>query len=100
MGSALLAMSTLVSSVTIASIEIRLRALLAEIIGQEGFSADTPLFRGGLELDSMSAAAFILAIEQDFDIFVAEEDLALSSLYSLQTLSQFVRAQIDLKMHN
>ena len=79
----------------VASIEIRLRALLAEIIGQEGFSADTPLFRGGLELDSMSAAALIVAIEQNFDIVVAEEDLELSSLYSLQTLSQFVGGQID-----
>ena len=84
----------------IGSIEMRLRALLAEISGQEGFSADTPLFRSGLELDSVSAAALIIAIEQDFGIRIAEEDLALSSLYSLQTLSQFVGEQIDLRVHN
>jgi acyl carrier protein len=85
-------MSTLVGS-----IGMRLHALLAEIIGQEDFLADSPLFRGGLELDSMSAAAFITAIEQEFDVVVAEEDLDLSSLYSLQTLSQFVAVQISLK---
>ena len=77
------------------SIETRLRALLAEIIGEKSFPVDTPLFRGGLELDSMSAATFIVAIEQDFDIVVAEQDLELSSLYSLRTLSQFVETQVD-----
>jgi acyl carrier protein len=86
--------------VALGSIETRLCGLLTEIVGQKNFSVDMPLFRGGLELDSMSAAAFIAAIEQDFAIVLAEEDLELSSLYSLQTLSQFVAQQLDLKIHN
>ena len=74
------------------TIEQHLRFLLAEISGQQGFSLDTPLFRGGLELDSLSAATLIAAVERDFGIAVAEEDLSLASLFSLRTLCQFVAA--------
>ena len=75
------------------TIEQHLRSLLAEISGQQGFSLDTPLFRGGLELDSLSVATLIAAVERDFDIAVAEEDLSLASLFSLRTLCQFVAAR-------
>ena len=75
------------------TIEQQLRSLLAEISGQQGFSLDTPLFRGGLELDSLSAATLIVAVERDFGIAVAEEDLSLASLFSLRTLCQFVAAR-------
>jgi len=75
------------------TIEQHLRSLLAEISGQQGFSLDTPLFRGGLELDSLSVATLIAAVERDFGIAVAEEDLSLASLSSLRTLCQFVAAR-------
>ncbi len=75
------------------TIEQHLRSLLAEISGQQGFSLDTPLFRGGLELDSLSVATLIAAVERDFGIAVAEEDLSLASLFSLRTLCQFVAAR-------
>ena len=75
------------------TIEQHLRSLLAEISGQQGFSLDTPLFRGGLELDSLSAVTLIAAVERDFGIAVAEEDLSLASLFSLRTLCQFVAAR-------
>ena len=75
------------------TIEQHLRSLLAEISGRQGFSLDTPLFRGGLELDSLSVATLIAAVERDFDIAVAEEDLSLASLFSLRTLCQFVAAR-------
>ena len=75
------------------TIEQHLRSLLAEISGQQGFSLDTPLFRGGLELDSLSVATLIAAVERDFGIAVAEEDLSLVSLFSLRTLCQFVAAR-------
>ena len=75
------------------TIEQHLRSLLAEISGQQGFSLDTPLFRGGLELDSLSAATLIAAVEREFGIAVAEEDLSLASLFSLRTLCQFVAAR-------
>ena len=74
------------------SVERRLRSIIAGIAGCEpdGFSADEPLFRGGLELDSLSGAELILRIEQEFGISVADEDLDLESLYSLQTLCRFI----------
>ena len=75
------------------TIEQHLRSLIAEISGQQGFSLDTPLFRGGLELDSLSVATLIAAVERDFGIAVAEEDLSLASLFSLRTLCQFVAAR-------
>lgn len=75
------------------TIEQHLRSLLAEISGQQSFSLDTPLFRGGLELDSLSVATLIAAVERDFGIAVAEEDLSLASLFSLRTLCQFVAAR-------
>ena len=75
------------------TIEQHLRSLLAEISGQQGFSLDTPLFRGGLELDSLSVATLIAAVERDFGIAVAEEDLSLASLFSLRTLCQFVASR-------
>ncbi len=75
------------------TIEQRLHSLLTEISGQQGFSIDAPLFRGGLELDSLSAARLIAAVERDSGIVLAEEDLSLSSLFSLRTLCQFVATQ-------
>ena len=75
------------------TIEQHLRSVLAEISGQQGFSIDTPLFRGGLELDSLSAATLIATVERDFGIAVAEKDLSLASLFSLRTLCKFVAAQ-------
>ena len=72
------------------TVEQHLRSLLTEISGQQEFSIDAPLFRGGLELDSLSAATLIAAVERDFDIALAEEDLSLSCLFSLRTLCQFV----------
>lgn len=75
------------------TIEQHLRSLLTEISGQQGFSIDAPLFRGGLELDSLSAVTLIAAVERDFGIALAEEDLSLSSLFSLRTLCQFVATQ-------
>ena len=80
---------------TLDSIQTRLHALLTEIIGNNNTALDMPLFRGGIELDSMSAAAFITAIEQEYSIELAEEDLELTCLYSLRTVSRFVATNLS-----
>jgi acyl carrier protein len=74
------------------SVEQRLRSIIAAITGGEpdSFIADAPLFRGGLELDSVSGAELLTSVEQEFGISIADEDLDLESLYSLQTLSNFI----------
>jgi len=74
------------------SVERRLRSIIATITGYEpdSFSANEPLFRGGLELDSLSGVALILSVEREFGISIADEDLDLESLYSVQTLCRFI----------
>jgi acyl carrier protein len=78
------------------SIEQRLRSIIATITGREpgSFRADEPLFRGGLELDSSSGVELVLSVEREFGISIADEDLDLESLYSVQTLCRFI-AQRD-----
>lgn len=78
-------------------VEERLRQIVAEIVGCEPYDVDldTPLFRGGLELDSLSGAALIAGIEEEFAISIADEDLDLESLYSVKTLCRFISAHID-----
>jgi len=73
-------------------IEQRLRSILADITGlaPDGFGADDPLFRGGLELDSLSGVQFILSVEREFGLSIADEDLDLESLYSVRTLGRFI----------
>ena len=73
-------------------IERRLREILAQICrcAPDAFSASEPLFRGGLELDSQSAARLIETVEHEFHISIADEDLDLASLRSLSTLARFV----------
>ncbi len=78
------------------SIEPRLREILAEKTGLDPASidADTPLLRGGLELDSLTAASFVFAVQEEFGVDLLDEDLSLSSLESLTTLVQFVRKRV------
>jgi acyl carrier protein len=76
----------------VSSLEQRLRSIIAEVAGCEshGFDSDLPLFRGGLELDSLAGAELILRIEREFGISIADEDLDLEALFSLRTLCRFV----------
>jgi len=74
------------------SVEERVRSIIAAITGYEpdSFGAGTPLFRGGLELDSLSGVELILRLEREFGISIADEDLDLASLHSVQTLCRFI----------
>lgn len=76
-------------------VEQRLREIVAKICGcaPDAVSATDPLFRGGLELDSQSAARLIETVEREFRISIADEDLDLASLHSLHTLARFVVGQ-------
>jgi acyl carrier protein len=66
--------------------------MLCEIAGcaPESVTPDVPLFRGGLELDSLSAATLLEAIETRFGVSVAEYDTTLDSLRSFGTLARLV----------
>lgn len=77
-------------------LERRLRSAIAEVAGCEpdSFDLDEPLFRGGLELDSLSGAALISSIESEFGLSIADEDLNLESLRSVRTLCRFIRERM------
>lgn len=55
--------------------------------------ADTPLFEGGLGLDSIAIMAFITLIEENFNFQFAEDELTLEPFQDLRTLAQFVSAR-------
>ena len=71
-------------------IEQRLRLLLAEHTGlaPEGIDPNLPLLRGGFELDSLTMASFVTAVQQEFGVDLLEEDLGLDSLESLAQIRQ------------
>jgi acyl carrier protein len=76
----------------VSSLEQRLRSIVAGVAGcePEVIDVDVPLFRGGLELDSLAGAELILQIERECGISIADEDLDLEALFSLRTLCRFV----------
>jgi acyl carrier protein len=82
-----------------ADVYAALRAMVCEITGRapETVHPDAPLFRGGLELDSLSASTLLVGIEERFGVSVAEYDATLDSLRSLATLARLVSALMDLE---
>ncbi len=79
--------------------ELRLKvlALLARVLGKKAtalkkLSDDTPLFSGGLSLDSLTGLELLTAIEQDFGVDIASEDLNLASLQTIGTLVDYLSA--------
>jgi acyl carrier protein len=78
-------------------LEQRLRSAIAEVAGcqPDSFDLDEPLFRGGLELDSLSGAALISSLESEFGLSIADEDLNLESLQSVRTLCRFIRERVS-----
>ncbi len=73
----------------------RLKTILSETANIDPASIDPhlPLLRGGLELDSLSAATFLAAVQNEFGVDILEEDLSLSSLDSLDAMARFISNQ-------
>jgi acyl carrier protein len=70
-----------------------LRRLLAEVTGRPELvdvPAQTPLFGGGVGLDSLGGTLLLRQIQRRYGVDVAAEDLNLDSLQSLRTLADFV----------
>jgi acyl carrier protein len=80
-------------------VEREIRRLLAEALQVEPASLDrlppdTPLFGQPLDLGSLSGARLLLAVRDRFGVDVAAEDLALDSLETIASLSEFVRVRL------
>jgi acyl carrier protein len=70
-----------------------LREILARVTGSAGAAAlapETPLFRDGAGLDSLTGTLLLREVRRQFGVDVAAEDLNLDSLASLATLAAFV----------
>jgi acyl carrier protein len=77
----------------------RLRAVLARVLEQPPATVaalpdTTPLFGAGLALDSLTGMELLAAIQQEFGVDVAAEDLNLDSLETLDTLETFIETHI------
>ena len=73
----------------------RVRALLADVLGREpaevgALPDNTPLFGSGLSLDSLTGLELLTAIEREFGVDIAAEDLNLESLQTIGTLVAYM----------
>ncbi len=74
-----------------------LRRLLAEVTGRPELvdvPARTPLFGGGVGLDSLGGTLLLRQIERRYGVDVAAEDLNLDSLQTLGTLAEFIARRL------
>ena len=70
-----------------------LREILSRVTGRDQAAAlapDTPLFRDGAGLDSLTGTLLLMEVRRQFGVDVAAEDLNLDSLASLATLAAFI----------
>lgn len=70
-----------------------LREILARVAGRDQAAAlapDTPLFRDGAGLDSLTGTLLLLEVRSQFGVDVAAEDLNLDCLASLAALAAFI----------
>jgi acyl carrier protein len=79
--------------VTADDVRARLAPLLAGVLGLSAGDVaalpdDTPLFAGGLGLDSLTGIRLLAAIRDELGVDVAETDLALDCLESVGTLTR------------
>lgn len=79
-------------------VDARVRSLLARVLEQSaedvrGLPENTPLFGGGLSLDSLTGLELLTGIEQEFGVDIAADDLNLDSLQTIGTLVDYLRGR-------
>ncbi|MGI5212801.1 acyl carrier protein [Plantactinospora sp. CA-290183] len=80
-------------------VDTDLRKLLAKVTALpaatvDALADDTPLLTGELGISSRAGAQLLLAVRDRFGVDVGQEDLALTSLESIGSLSAFIRARL------
>ena len=76
---------------------------LVSLIGRElkvdlaGFGPATPVFEGGLELDSFAVVDLITRVETHFGIQLSDDDLRPENFVDLRTLGGLVQGYVDRK---
>jgi acyl carrier protein len=82
---------------TVAAVAAELRQMLAEVTGRPelaGVSAETPLFGGGVGLDSLAGTLLLRRVQRRYGVDVAAEDLNLDALQNLGTLAAFIAGRL------
>jgi len=85
-----------------AALERRLQSLLVESCRLHGLepgaiSAEEPLFGGRLGLDSVDALELVVALEREFGIAIATEEVGREDFANLRALAEFVTARLSLR---
>ena len=78
-----------------AALESQIKKLIVERLQLEGLTpeeieTDTPLFEGGLGLDSVDALELVLGLEQEFDIKVQSDQIEKETLANVGAIADFV----------
>ena len=74
---------------------VRVRGILAVVLERDAaevaaLSDSTPLFGSGLSLDSLTGLELLTAIQREFGVDIAAEDLNLDSLRTIGTLVEYL----------
>lgn len=80
----------------LAEVEARVRQIAGALAGRspDEIGAEEPLFEGGLDLDSVSAAALLSELDACFGVSIAEADVELHALRRIDTLSRLVTSLV------
>ena len=62
-------------------------------IAWEEIGDATPLFDGGLGLDSIDVLELVLEIERSFGVAIGDEQIGMKVLRSVDTIAEYIRAQ-------
>jgi len=78
-----------------ADVRARLEPLLAAVLERDhgevtAFPASLPLLAGGLGLDSLTGMRLLAAIDREFGVDVAADDLGLDCLETIDTLTRYL----------
>ncbi len=83
----------------ISNIQDRVKKVIIERLnmgaGVLKISGDTPLIGKGLGLDSASLVELVVAIEEEFQIMIDEEDINVDLLRDINSLSDYVCKKLE-----
>lgn len=80
------------------ALEDQVKTLLNDVLQLNGrasaFAADTPLLGSIPELDSMAVVGIITAIEEDFGVTIADDEISADVFATFGTLTTFVEHKL------
>ena len=85
-------------------IEHRIKKKIVKTLGLDIEPSDIPddeiLFGGGLGVDSISMLEVLVAMEEEFEIEIEEEDFRVEELSSIRQLAEYINGALQAKNHS